>query len=273
MIMSRVIATNGVTMACPESFERRYLEAVNRNPEMLSLKYGRPTDFGIRRPIGVPNYGRRRLSDDEVISLIGKEESAIMNFTGMMIEGLAMQEISEWIERCKDRRVKEYRKYTRPMEQAMGGYLESVELYWEDRIDVYNHFFNMTLEEFQRELKVYLHLGMDNEICRQLPATVDREAALQLCFTIEMLRKSEEVDRDKMRKLSEAAGARIVRDRDPNVIAMIMACRVMQKELGLTVEVTKPIRDVINTFRNRMQTYCIRLLAEEREAREAERTE
>ncbi len=270
MLMGRVIATHGVTMACPESFERRYLEAVGRNPEMITLKYGRPMDFGIRRPLGTPGVFRSRLSDEQVISLIGREESAIMNFTSMMIEGIAIQEISEWIERCKQRKLKHYRPYTRRMQQAMCGYLESVELYWQDRMDVYSHFFSQTLQEFQRELKVYLHLGMDNEICRQLPATVDREAALQLCFTIEMLRKSEEVDRDKMRMLSEAAGARIVRDGDPNVNMMIMACRDMQKDLGLAVEVTKPIREVIDTFRNRMQTYCMRLLDEEREEREAQ---
>lgn len=253
----------------PGAFERRYMEAVRRNPDMISLRYGRPLSFGVERPMGMQQRARRQLSDEEVISLMGKEESAIYNFTGMMIEGISMQEISEWIERCKMRKRKEYRKYTKPMELAMGSYLRTVETYWKDRMDVYAHFFNMTLDEFRREREVYLHLGMDNEICRQLPPSKDREAALQLCFSVEMLRKSIEVDREKQDIIARAAGAPVVRDADPYVMAMITACRRMQKDLGLTVEVTKPIRDVIDTFHNRLRVYCMRMLDEEREEREA----
>lgn len=267
-----MILTAATALICPGAFERHYMEALGRNPECLDLRHGRPVDFGVRRPIGMTPRSRRQLTDEEVISLMGKEESAIYNFTGMMIEGIAMQEISEWIGRCKTRGKetgrKEYRKYTKPMEQAMGSYLTTIERYWEDRMDVYSHFFEMTLEEFKRERHVYLHLGMDNEICRQLPATVDRDAALQLCFTIEMLRKSIDVDKEKQAIIAKAAGATVVRDADPYVMAMINACRRMQKDLGLTVEVTKPIRDVIDTFHNRLRLYCRRMLDEEREAYE-----
>ncbi|MBD5262265.1 MAG: hypothetical protein HDS38_09075 [Bacteroides sp.] len=266
---SKMIMTAATALICPGAFERRYLEAVRRNPEAIDLRYGRPLDFGVRRPMGMNPRIRRSLSDEEVVSLMGKEESAIFNFTGMMLEGIAMQEISEWIARCKQRRMKEYRPFTRPMEQAMGGYLESITRYWGDRMDVYSHFFDMTLEEFKRERTVYLHMGMDNEIRRQLPKTKDREAALQLCFTVEILRKSEEVDREKMEILGRAAGAPVVRQADPYVNEMIMACRRMQKALGITVEVTKPIRDVIDTFHTRLRVYCARMLEEEREEREA----
>ncbi|MDE6381134.1 MAG: hypothetical protein K2L11_11745 [Muribaculaceae bacterium] len=266
----KMMMTAATALIGAESFERHFMEALRRNPECLDLTHGRPLDFGVRRPLGAIPRSRRQLTDEEVIRLMGKEESAIYNFTGMMIEGIAMQEISEWIARCKERkgRFKDYRKYTRPMEQAMGAYLQTIELYWQDRMDVYSYFFDMTLEEFQKERAVYLHLGMDNEICRQLPGTVDREAALELCFTIEMLRKSCDVDREKMAVIAKAAGAPVVRDPDPYVMAMITACKRMQRELGLTVEVTKPIRDVIDTFHNRLRLYCARLLDEEREARE-----
>ena len=109
---------------------------------------------------------------------------------------------------------------------------------------------------------------MDNEICRQLPATKDREAALELCFTIEMLRKSIEVDREKQAIIGRKMGAEVIRDRDPNIDAMIVACRKMQNAFGLEVEVTKPIRDVIDTFNTRLRVYCRRMLDEEREAYE-----
>ena len=264
----RMIMTSSTALICPEEFERHYMEALRRDPDSVDLRHGRPLDFGVRRPMGMQPRIRKSLSDEEVVTLMGKEESAIFNFTGMMIEGIAMQEISEWIARCKARKVKEYQKYTRPMEQAMGHYLDTITRYWGDRMDVYSHYFDLALEDFQKELKVYLHLGMDNEICRQLPKSADREAALQLCFTIEMLRKSNEVDREKTEILSRAAGATVVRDADPYVTSMIIACRKMQKDFGLTVEVTKPIRDVINTFHNRLRLYCARLLHEEREERE-----
>lgn len=94
---------------------------------MPLLPDGRPLDLGIQRKTYGP-IERRELTDQEVVDAIGQEESAILNFTGMMMEGLAIQELSEWIQRCKQRKkTKECRKYTRAMEQAMGGYLESVE--------------------------------------------------------------------------------------------------------------------------------------------------
>lgn len=235
---------------------------------MPLLPDGRPLDLGIQRKTYGP-IERRELTDQEVVDAIGQEESAILNFTGMMMEGLAIQELSEWIQRCKQRKkTKEYRKYTRAMEQAMGGYLESVERYWGENFSVYAYYFNLTMDEFTRELKVYLHMGMDNEICRQLPASVDREAALQLCFTAEMLQSSDDLDKEKISMISAAKKATVVRDADPNVMAMIRACRSMQKDFNLKVEITKPIRDLISTIRVRLKLFCASLLEKERREKE-----
>lgn len=240
---------------------------------MHILPDGTPLDLGIKRTIQGP-LQRRALTDEEVVDAIGKEESAILNFTGMMMEGLAMQEISEWIQRVKQRRIKEYRRFTLPMEQAMGAYLQTVELYWGENFSVYAHYFNLTMQEFQRELKVYLHMGLENEIRRQLPATKDRDAALQLCFTVCMLRSSDELDREKISMISAAKKAAVVRDADPNVLAMITACTDMQKSFGIEVEITSPVRDLISAIRNRLKLFCISLLEKERrEMQEQEQTE
>lgn len=234
---------------------------------MPLLPDGHPLDLGVQRKTYGP-IERRLLTDEEVVDAIGKEESAILNFTGMMMEGLAIQEISEWIGRVRERRIKEYRKYTRAMEQAMGAYLESVEAYWGENFPVYAHYFNLTMKEFQRELRVYLHMGMDNEIRRQLPASVDREAALQLCFTIETLQSSDNLDKEKIAMISAAKKAAVVRDADPNVMAMIKACRDMQKDFDIKVEITGPIRDLISSIRNRLKLFCISLLEKERREKE-----
>lgn len=234
---------------------------------MPLLPDGRTLDLGIQRKTYGP-IERRALTDQEVVDAIGKEESAILNFTGMMMEGFAIQEISEWIGRVRERRIKEYRKYTRAMEQAMGAYLESVERYWGENFPVYAHYFNLTMDEFQRELKVYLHMGMDNEICRQLPASVDREAALQLCFTSEMLQSSDDLDKEKISMISAAKKATVVRDTDPNVMAMIRACRSMQNDFNIKVEITKPVRDLISSIRIRLKLFCVSLLEKERREKE-----
>ncbi len=234
---------------------------------MPHLSDGLPLDLGVCRKIQGP-IERRQLTDEEVVDAIGKENSAIMNFMGMMMEGLAIQEISEWISRVKQRKIKEYRKYTVPMDQAMGAYLQSVIDYWGDNFSVDAHYFDLTMEEFKRELKVYLHLGLDNEICRQLPSTVDREAALQLVFTVEMLKSSNNLDKEKIAMIAEAKKSTVVRDADPNVMAMISACRRMQKDLGIEVEITKPILDLVTSIRCRLKLFCISLLEKEREERE-----
>lgn len=234
---------------------------------MPLLPDGRPLDLGVQRKTYGP-IERRTLTDQEVVDAIGKDESAILNFTGMMMEGLAIQELSEWIQRCKQRKKKEYRIFTRDMEQAMGGYLESVESYWGENFSVYAYYFNLTMDEFKRELKVYLHMGIDNEICRQLPASVDREAALQLCFTAEMLLSSDNLDKEKISMISAAKKATVVRDADPNVMAIIRACRSMQKDFNLNVEITKPIRDLISSIRVRLKLFCASLLEKERREKE-----
>lgn len=250
-------------------------EAVVRSPEARSLRYEGVPDFGIRK-----NSERkpRTLTDEQVSDFIGKEESAIFNFIIMMLEGISIQEISEWICRCKQRnpKPKEYRTYTRKMEQAMSRYLEATIHYWGDSFDTYAHYFNKALEEVAAMRAVHVHIGMDNEIYKQLPRDKDRETARQLCFTAELLKKSREVAEKKKSALVEATGAKLIFTADPDMKAIEKACKAivdtcheMQRDFGLEIEVTKPIADIVGAFLNRMGCFCRRLLEEEREELEA----
>lgn len=251
--------------------------AITSGPHARSLRFEDPLTFGVKK--GAPRRRPRTLTDEQVAAYIGAEQSAMFNFTVMMLEGIAIQEISEWICRCKMRqsRPKEYRPFTKLMEQAMGDYLDATVRYWGDRFDVYSHYFNLALDEVKTMRAIYVHIGMDNEIYKQLDHTKDREAARQLTFTSELLRATKTMLEQKKGKLLEASGAKHVFTADPDVKAMekacrdmIVACAKMQKAFGLEVEPTKPIRDIVGAFLNRMWFYCQRLLEEEKEARAKE---
>lgn len=221
-------------------------------------------DLGVRIPKG--SAGPTPLSEEDVVRMLGREESARLNFVGLMIEGAAMQMVSEWIDDCRRLGRKEYRKYTRPMQEAINGYAWSVMDYWKDNIGVYKYFLDEIMKESVQQREIHYRMGMANEVYHQLPKTADRDSALVLSFTILMLRRAEEVEREKLAKLSEAAGGKIaIRYYDPNVRKMIRACEDMQRDLQIKVTPTHGIMSVIGSFYNKFNTYCVRLLSEEAE--------
>lgn len=230
---------------------------------MVTTRVPFKMDLGVRRP----QTGVHHLTDAEIAALLGKEEAARLNFISMMMEGIAMQTISEWIVEVVRRKVKEYRTYTRAMQQAMGGYWEKLKAYWGDRLGIYAKFFDMALEEASRELHNYRDNGMANEISRQLGADKDREAALALAFTVLAIRDAGDTDRRRLDLLSGACGGRrVVRDRDPHIDAMLYECRRMQRKEGLDVEVTDGMLSVVRSFHCRMHLWFDQMIREEEEA-------
>lgn len=222
-------------------------------------------DFGVRIPRR-ERTGITTLSDEDVVRLIGREESARLNFVAMMLEGIAMQMISEWIDLCRQSRRKEYRVYTRPMCQAIEAYATSVSDFWKDHLYIYEHYLRETMRESVRQREIHYRLGMSNEVWRQLPPSADRDTALILAFTVLMLRRAEDVDNDRLQRLQRATGGRIVvKSRDHNVRHLIDACERMQRDLHLEVSPTKVIKDVISSFYTNISCFCIRLLSEEME--------
>lgn len=229
------------------------------SPEMRSLRFDAPLDFGVVKP-----SGRRALDDDFANEVLGRDEATRLNFVSMMMEGLSMEFLSEWMSRVKAARIREYRVYTREMESIMGRYAYTARSFWGEKMPVYRYFFDEALKESAREQRVFRDMGMSNEVARQIPATKDRDAALMLCFTIEMIRRAREVDEEKAERLSRAlGGARVTCDRDPHLTAMILVCRRMQRNLGLEVEVTHAIRSVIESFHSRMSAWCLQILSED----------
>lgn len=238
------------------------VEGLKASPMARSLCFEKPLDFGV----AIPKPARwKSMTDRDVVDLIGKEESARLNFTSMIIEGIAMEEISEWINLCRRRKIKEYRRWTKPMQEAIDAYAATVIEYWGDRLDVYQYYFDETLRESARLREVVWRMGVSNEIARQFhPRRVDMDATLALAFTVLMLRRAEAVDREKLDRLSRASGGRIVRrEPDPNVRKMIAACVEMQKALGLEVEATRPVSDTIGAFHTKISVYCSDLLRQE----------
>lgn len=200
-----------------------------------NLSLGEFLDLGVRRPKEQPPEPSRLVSAKESEEAFGLPKSVKMNFIPKMMLAFAMDVVADFVNHCRDNRIKQFLKHTRFMQTCVEEYGAHQSRFYGDGFDDYLKYVERYLD-FVAPDRFRMWCSIGNEVMRQLPSTVDRDGATFIAMIHSIIDYAEQYDRRMDKEYTEALGRSVTRTQDSMLKLITAMCIEFEETYGFKLE-------------------------------------
>lgn len=223
-----------------------------------------PALHGLDCGVRIPRKKRaEKLTPGQAQSILGISKAVKMHFVPQMLLAVAMEQMTLFINHCIENRIQEFKKHTRTLKSLLSKYIERLELAYGPAFKAYSHYVDLFLEYTETDrAKMWYSIG--NVVNRQIPATIDRDAATHIAIIHHLLDYVAKYDRWADKEIEKNLKRRIRRDQDGILMLMEAMCVEFEETYGFKVEPDEMIDRNMGVLKNRAARLAEELIATEK---------
>lgn len=218
-------------------------------------------DFGVRIPRKTPQ-APRPLTPDDAFERFGVAETIKMNFIPQMLTALAIEQTERFLKHCAASRITEFKKHSRLLRACLKVYEEHLKQCYRQSYPLYlryvKRFFEYTRNDY---LKMWFSIG--NVVCRQIPRSVDRDAATHIAIIHNLIDFSESYEQRIDRIVNEKFATPVYRKQDAVLTIIAALCIEFEESYQYKLKEDIIITNNVNLFANRARQLASQIIDEE----------
>lgn len=216
-------------------------------------------DWGIPAP---KKEAPKAITPEEANNLFGPNLAVKMNFVPQMIIAVALDYVTQFVNHCREKRVREFKKHNRLIKVCVEEYTERMKQSYGNAFESYvsyvERYFDYTITD---RFKMMCSIG--NVVNRQIKESKDRDAAFLIAAIHHLIDFAELYDRRMDKLIAEKINAPVRRKQD-NMLAVIVAmCIEFEETWGFKLNPDPIIEANVNVLANRAATLADLIVDEE----------
>jgi hypothetical protein len=219
------------------------------------------TNFGaLLEPVA--DNGPRPFDAMAALETFTVEESVKMSYIPQMLIAVGLEQTTLFVNHCAERRLKEYRKYTREMQEYVEEYDRELRSAYGPAYTAYAEY---TLNYFER-IRVDLArmwYTVGNVANKQLPESKCREIATHVAIIRNVLDYAEKFDSRNDRIIANRLGSSCNRSQNKWLRRILLSCRTVEAVFGVGLKDDESIAMCMRVLTNRAVSMADKYLAEE----------
>ncbi len=223
---------------------------------------GQFLDLGIRRPVEKPKERRRIITAEESQEAFGVSKAVKMNFIPQMMAAFAMDVVADFVNHCRDRRIKKFLKHTRLMQTCVEEYGQHMARYHGPGFDDYLIYVERYLDCIAGDrFRMWCSIG--NEVNRQLSCDIDRDGATYIAMIHSVIDYVEQYDSQMDREYAQALGKYVSHTQNSMLKIITAMCIEFEETYGFKIEPSSIVDLNLGVLSNRASFLADEILAEE----------
>lgn len=219
-------------------------------------------DFGIKIPPSNPNPPKT-ISTEEAKEMFGVSLAVKMNFIPQMLVALALDYASQFVNHCRDKRIREFKKHNRLIKLCVEKHTASLAKSYGNAFQAYTKYVERYFEHVSADrFRMWCSIG--NVVNRQIPKDRDRYGATLVAIIHKLIDHAEVYDRKMDKEIADKVKAPVSRKQDDMLKLIVAMCYEFEESWGFKLE-PDPIVDMnIGVLVNRASTLADFIIREEK---------
>lgn len=190
------------------------------------------------------------LTSTEATEMFGVSSAVKMNFVPQMLIALALDYASQFVNHCRDKRIREFKKHNRLIRLCVEEYTARLAKSYGSAFKEYSAYIERYFEYVKMDrFKMWCSIG--NVVNRQIPKDRDREGATLITIIHKLIDYAKEYDRKMDKVIAEKLKTPVSRKQDDMLKLIIAMCYEFEETWGFRLE-PHPIVDMnIDVLANR----------------------
>ena len=218
-------------------------------------------DTGVR--IRKPEPKKTRpITPQEVDEKLGVGMAVKMNFIPQMIVALALEETTEFLNYCAEKRLSEFKKHTRLIKTCVEMYADEMHRAFGNAFRAYSRYVDLFLQYVATD-RFKMHLSISNAVSRQKGREYDREAIVRIVIIRHLLMYAEDYDKKIDKLLSEKFDIPVRRKQDKMLEYINGLLDELERKFDLKIKDDPVIGQNMGVFANRAASLGEHIINEE----------
>ena len=218
-------------------------------------------DFGINILPKIPKTPKA-ISPKEANEMFGVSLAVKMNFIPQMIIAVALDQMTQFVNYCRDNRISEFKKHNRLIKLCVEEYTHRLKQSYGTAFQAYANYVDryFKLVEIDR-FKMWCSIG--NVVNKQLSRDKDRDGATHIAIIHNLINYAEQYDRQMDKVIADKVKAPVRRKQDDMLKLIVAMCIEFEDTWGFKIEPDPMVDANIGVLSNRASFLADAIIGEE----------